>query len=111
MFRILGRTSGNLVGVDVTGELTPDDFAALRDELRALVDDHEKVRLLFDLADFTGFEVEALWDEHSFSARKAVERVALVVANEHAERARAAFGLDAAQTRVFEPGGAEQAWR
>lgn len=111
MFRILGRTGGKLVDVAVDGPLTPTDFAELRDKIAPLVDEYGKVRLIFDLSGLEEFEGEGLWDEQSFETKEPVERVALVVPQPHAQRARAVFSLDASEVETFTPDEAEKAWR
>jgi len=110
MFRILDRTSGNLVGVGVEGDLTASDLAALRDEIAPLVEEHGQVRLLVDLSRLEGFGKSGPWDEQGLSAKQPLERAALIVPREHTERALDLFGLDAGQTRTFAPGETEQAW-
>jgi hypothetical protein len=110
MFKILGRTAGELVDIAVEGPLTPRDFADLRRQLDPLIDDYGKLRLLFDLRELEYFEGEALWDEHSFGPHDGVERVALVVPDRLATRASRVFSLGADEVEIFEPDRAEDAW-
>jgi hypothetical protein len=110
MFKILGRTAGKLVDIAVEGDLTPRDFVELRRQLDPLIEEHRKLRLLFDLRRLRNFEGDALWDDSSFPPHESVERVALVAPSRHAERARATFALGAKELQAFDVDRAEDAW-
>ena len=110
MFKVLGRTAGELVDISVEEKLTPEDFVALRRQLDPLIEEHGKLRLLFDLRRLDEFEGEALWDESSFEPHTAVERIALVVPKRHATQATKVFSLGASEMRSFDPERAEDAW-
>jgi hypothetical protein len=80
MHRILGRTSGNIAEIEMSGALTPEDYASLVDEMESLIADHGKTRILFDLSDLEASDFEALWDEATFDVAHAgeIHRIALV---------------------------------
>jgi len=73
-------SEGNLVTVEVSGKLTKEDYDALIPSWRAVIARHGKMRLLFVMHDFYGWEVHAAWDDLRFDVKHAgqVERIAMV---------------------------------
>ena len=71
---------GGNVEVKVTGKLTREDYEIFVPEMERLIKQHGKIRVLFDMHDFHGWEVAALWEDLKFDARhfKDIERLALV---------------------------------
>ena len=73
-------SEGNLVTVEVSGKLTQEDYEELVPSWRAVIARHGKMRLLFVMHDFHGWEPHAAWDDLRFDLKHAeqVERIAMV---------------------------------
>jgi hypothetical protein len=71
---------GNLLVVQVSDKLTNSDFEKLAPEFQRLVQQRGKVRVLYELNDFHGWDAKALWDEIKFDFKNFadVERIAVV---------------------------------
>ncbi|SRR6266566_5121656 len=71
---------GNVVRVEVSGRLTQSDYDQLIPSWEALIARHGKMRLLFVMHDFHGWEPQAAWEDFRFDIKhqKGVERIAMV---------------------------------
>jgi hypothetical protein len=71
---------GNFLVVEVCDKLTNSDFESLAPEFQRLVQHRGKVRVLYELNHFHGWDAQALWDEIKFNFRNFadVERIAIV---------------------------------
>lgn len=71
---------GKIIEVQASGKLTREDYAAFVPEVERLIRDQGKVRILFDMRDFHGWEAGALWEDVKFDLKHFhhVERLALV---------------------------------
>lgn len=71
---------GNVVTVEVSGKLTEHDYNELVPSWKAAIARHGKMRLLFVMQDFHGWEPGAAWDDLRFDLQHAnqMERVAMV---------------------------------
>lgn len=70
----------NRVTVRVSGKLVKEDYERFVPEFDRLVRKHGKVRVLFDMEDFHGWELSAAWEDlklalHHFGD---IERIAMV---------------------------------
>lgn len=54
------RSDGKILEVRVSGKLTHDDYQHLVPRFERLVRQHGKIRVLFEMADFHGWDVGAL---------------------------------------------------
>jgi hypothetical protein len=83
---------GQSVAVRVTGKLVEADYACLVPELERLIQQHGKLRLLFELSGFQGWDAGALWDEIKFDMKHFadIERLA-VIGDKKWEHAMTAF--------------------
>ena len=54
---------GNVVRVEVSGRLTQSDYDQLIPSWEALIARHGKMRLLFVMHDFHGWEPQAAWED------------------------------------------------
>ncbi len=54
--RIDEANGGKLLAIRVSGKLTKADYAQLAPTFERLVQQHEKIRLLFDMSDFHGWK-------------------------------------------------------
>jgi len=71
---------GKLLIAHVNGKLTKEDYENFASEFERLVRQHGKLRLLFDMTDFEGWETGALWEEIKFDITHFanIERLAVV---------------------------------
>jgi hypothetical protein len=83
---------GKILIVQVSGKLVKEDYAGFVPVFERLAGLHGKLRVMFDMTDFHGWEVSAAWEDVKFSARHFddLERVALV-GDKKWQRGMAAF--------------------
>lgn len=69
-----------MVHVRVTGTLTRDDYAVFVPQLERQIEQHGKVRILFEMHDFHGWSAGALWEDVKFDAKhfRDIERLAVI---------------------------------
>jgi RNAse (barnase) inhibitor barstar len=74
------ENGGKLLVVHVSGKLTNEDYEYFTPEFERLVRLHGKLRLLFDMNNFHGWEADALWDDIKFDMKHFadIERLAMV---------------------------------
>jgi hypothetical protein len=110
--QIKEENGGNLVAVQVTGKLVKADYERCVAEFDRLIRQHGKVSLLFELSDFHGWEVGALWDEIKLDMKHFadIERLA-VVGDKKWEKDMVAFyrPFTEATVRYFDQGNAADA--
>ncbi|MFZ0358925.1 MAG: STAS/SEC14 domain-containing protein [Terriglobales bacterium] len=78
--QIKQENGGKLVAVHVTGKLVKADYERCVPELERLIRQRGKLRLLFEMTDFHGWEAGALWDEIKLDTKlfADIERIAMV---------------------------------
>ncbi len=66
--------------VKATGKLTKEDYEALVPKVEQLIQRFGKVRILFEMEDFHGWNAGALWQDIKFDIKhfKDIERLAMV---------------------------------
>jgi hypothetical protein len=66
--------------VTVTGRLAHEDYEQFVPEFERLLQRHGKLRILFEMVDFHGWEASAWWDDVKFDLKhsKHIERLAMV---------------------------------
>jgi hypothetical protein len=71
---------GKILIVHVSGKLTRTDYEQLVPEFERLVRQHGKLRLLFDMTGFQGWEAGALWQDIKFDVKHHadIERLAMI---------------------------------
>jgi hypothetical protein len=71
---------GKVLEVKVDGKLVRDDYRHFVPEFERLVKQHGKIRVLFEMVDFHGWEAEALWADIKFDLKhfSDIERLAMV---------------------------------
>ncbi len=71
---------GRLVEVQATGRLSKNDYNEFVPEVERLIRQHGKIRLLFDMSDFHGWNASGLWEDIKFNARHFadIERLAMI---------------------------------
>ena len=80
-----GQNSGlnhgqNVLELEASGKLVPSDFEKLESTFQELVQQNGKLRVLFRMQDFHGWEPVAFWDEIKFDVKHLgdIERLAMV---------------------------------
>ncbi|MCA9237079.1 MAG: STAS/SEC14 domain-containing protein [Planctomycetales bacterium] len=71
---------GKLVSVEASDKLHRDDYQQFVPELERQIARHGKIRVLFDMHDFHGWQAAALWEDVKFDMKhfKDIERVAFI---------------------------------
>jgi len=79
-FAIHEELDGKLIEVDVTGKLTAEDYRQFVPMTEAAIQRHGKVRILFVMHHFHGWEAGALWEDIKFDLKHFahIERLAIV---------------------------------
>ena len=74
------KNSGKILEVHVSGKLAKEDYEHFVPEFERLVRQQGKLRLLFDMTDFHGWEASALWEDAKFAINHFadIERLAMV---------------------------------
>jgi hypothetical protein len=74
------KHGGKVLEVQVTGKLTHADYQHLVPAFERLVKQHGKISVLFEMANFHGWDVGALWDDIKFDMKhfSEIERLAMV---------------------------------
>ena len=74
------KEEDGLLVVNVSGKLAAADYERFVPEFDRLVQKHGKLRLLFDMTGFHGWETAALWADIKFDAKHFadIERLAMV---------------------------------
>lgn len=73
-------SSGNVVRVSVSQKLTSEDYELFVPEIEQLIEEHGKIRILFEMHDFHGWTAGALWQDFKFDLKhfRDIERIAMV---------------------------------
>ena len=74
------ENEGQVLVIHVSGKLTKKDYEYFVPEFERLVRTHGKLRVLFDMTGFHGWEVGALWEDAKFAIHhfSGIERLAMV---------------------------------
>jgi len=77
---IIENKSGNILELEVSGKFVASDFQTLESTFQGLVERYGKIRVLFIMRDFHGWEPVAFWDEVKFDLKhfSDIERLAMV---------------------------------
>lgn len=80
MFQVLDETEGKLLALHINGKLLHADYQQFIPMLERLIDEYGSVRCVFEMDDFEGVELRALWDDLKFDVKHGgqVERCAMV---------------------------------
>lgn len=67
---ILGEMNDNhVLPMLVQNTITKDDFARVLPQMESLLNRHDEVRFYIKLEDFSGYELETLWQELKFDVQ------------------------------------------
>ena len=78
--QITEKDNGKILEVLGTGKLTHEDYQKFTPEFERLVKQHGKIRVLFDMIDFHGWQAGAIWDDLKLDMKhfSDIERLAMV---------------------------------
>jgi hypothetical protein len=77
------ENGGELLAVHVSGKLVEADYARFVPEFERLVRQHGKMRVLFDMADFHGWEASAMWEDTKFAIHHFDDIIKIVMVGEN----------------------------
>jgi hypothetical protein len=74
------KDNGRILEVRVTGKLVHEDYQRFVPEFDRLVKRQGRIRLLFEMSDFHGWELQAAWDDLKLGVKHFadIERIAMV---------------------------------
>ena len=74
------ENGGKIIAVHVSGKLVKADYERWVPEFERLAGKHEKIRLLFDMVDFHGWDAGAAWEDFKLDVKHFddFERIAMV---------------------------------
>jgi SpoIIAA-like len=74
------KNGGSLLEVRVSGKLAHEDYQHFVPEFERLLKQNGKISVLFEMADFHGWDAAALWDDIKFDAKhfSDIQRLAMV---------------------------------
>lgn len=77
---LMERKDGKILETHVSGRLVREDYRQFVPRFEQLLQSHGKLRLLFEMSNFHGWDAEALWDDLKFDVKhfNDIERVAMV---------------------------------
>jgi hypothetical protein len=108
------EASGRILAVQASGTLHRDDYERVAPEFEGLIQQHGKIRVLFVMRDFHGWDAGALWEDVKldFKHFKDIERLAMV-GDKAWEKAMSYFcrPFTTAKIRYFEHNQIDQARR
>ena len=72
--------TGNVLEIKVTGKLTKEFYEEFVPKVDAQIEEHGKVRILFEMHEFHGWTAGALWEDTKFAMHhwRDIERLAIV---------------------------------
>ena len=107
------KRGGKVLEVQVSGKLAHEDYLHFVPKFEQLIKQHGKLRVLFDMRDFHGWEAGALWDEIKVDIKHLsdIERLAMV-GNKEWEKQMSLFcrPFTTAKIRYFDDTNAAEAW-
>jgi hypothetical protein len=110
--KLTEKQGGRILEVAASGKLTDADYQRFVPEFERLAKQHGKIRVLFELSQFHGWEARAAWDDLKLGVKhfRDIERLALVGENKWQKwMAEFCKPFTTAQVRYFDRSDAEQA--
>lgn len=103
---------GKVLTIRTIGKLTAEDYHQFVPQTEQLINKHGKIRVLFDMREFHGWSMAALWEDIKFDIKhfKDIERLAMI-GDRKWEKWMATFcrPFTSAEIRYFDQSEAEQA--
>ncbi len=77
---LLQDYDGKVLTIQTSGKLTLEDYHQFVPRIEQIINKHGRVRVLFDMRDFHGWSMAALWEDLKFDLKhfKDIERLAMV---------------------------------
>ena len=74
------KKGGKILEATVSGKLTDADYECFVPEFDRLAKLHGKIRVLFEMSQFPGWDAKAAWDDFKFAVKhyRDIERLAIV---------------------------------
>ena len=108
------RDSGNILEIRVSGKLAKENYDQFVPMAERMIQEKGKVRMLFEMHDFHGWEAAALWEDIKFDIKhfKDIERLAMVGESKW-QQGMASFckPFTTAKVKYFDASEADQAAR
>jgi SpoIIAA-like len=81
--KLTEKLDGKILEVSVSGKLTDQDYQMFVPEFDRLAKQHGKIRVLFEMCQFHGWEAKAAWDDLKLGVKyyRDIERLAMVGEN------------------------------
>ena len=111
--KLIEKNGGKVLEVEVSGKLVHEDYQYFVPRFEQLAKQHGKLRVLFNLTGFHGWDASALWDEIKLDVNdfSDVERLALIGDKEW-EKGMSVFcrPFTTAKIRYFDRSNADKAY-
>ena len=80
MCRVMSESSENVIGIEVSEKLTEQYYQNLVQLLEKAIEEHGKLRLLWDMDNFEGWSLDAFWQDLKLDTehKDRIERLALI---------------------------------
>jgi len=74
------ESNSNVLKVSVSGKLTAEDYKLFVPEIERHIEEHGKIRILFEMRDFHGWTAGALWQDIKFDVKhfRDIDRIAMI---------------------------------
>ena len=103
----------NIIEISVSGKLCKEDYSQFVPKIEQLINEHQKVRILFNMHDFHGWNVAAAWEDLKFSWRhfNDIDRIAVISEeNQESERSTFCAPCSSYKTKFFDRLNESAAW-
>lgn len=89
---IIETPDTNVLEFHVSGKLAREDYEKVVPQMEQLIERHGRIRILFEMHDFHGWEAGALWEDMKFDLKhfRDIDRLA-IIGETRWERGMAAF--------------------
>ena len=80
---LIQNAESKLLEVKASGKLSAEDYETLEPGVEKLISDSGKIKILFLMHDFHGWDVGAVWEDIKFAAKhcRDIEKIAMVGEN------------------------------
>ena len=74
------NAENKMLDVRVSGKLTANDYESFEPAVQGLIDQVEKIKILFVMHDFHGWEMGAVWEDIKFATKhcRDISKIAMV---------------------------------
>ena len=77
---LIENVGGKLLEVKVSGKLSAEDYETLEPGVEKMIEASGKIKILFTMHDFHGWEVGAVWEDIKFAAKhcRDIDKIAMI---------------------------------